>query len=101
MTTTVKTKDKGKAPAVPDHISNSQIETGACLYKYAKVRLQKEVEVTNPAIIAGRFVHEVIHRYTAECLKLKTDADFEAMSAIIESVAKATNVPDDIKAKSR
>ena len=72
---------KGKKP---DHISASQINTGACLYKYLRLRLRQDISDTNESMTIGHFMHKVIYEYTAYCMKAKDEGDFQEMDKIFD-----------------
>lgn len=78
----------------PDHISYSQIQTGRCLYKYMQQKLKNKFPVGNDAIKKGKFVHEVIYRYTDYCVKEHTEADYEKLNEIFESLFNKSGLPD-------
>lgn len=68
----------------PDHISNSQISLGRCLFKYKKIRLEKEIDQSNDAMTEGKIVHDIIYEYTKHCVENGMDSDFDLMNDLIE-----------------
>lgn len=84
----------------PDHISATQIERGRCLYKYMRSRLQGD-ELQNEPMREGKFVHEVIYRYTKFCVESKTVSDFEEFNRIFDEEFTRAQLPETIYTSAR
>lgn len=65
-----------------------------CMYRFKLQRITRQVRVTTPEMIRGRFVHDVLHEYVRQCVDGKMDSDAETLRIVLEEKRKTSGSTD-------
>jgi len=76
-------------------LSYDRIDKAKCLYRYKKIRIDKDVKVDTIQMKIGKAIHQIVHEYTKECVKQAIETDYEIMNQTIEKVFDDNGLPDE------